>query len=206
MEIIIDNRELRTKVAQQLYKQGVKLKNKNLEIGDYQIKNIIIERKTIPDLVNSLLDKRLFAQAMNMKQYEKQLLIIEGEENIYTIRNVHPNAIRGALTKITINLGIPTIHTQNETDTAHYLITILKQTPNPYPELIKNKKTLTLNEMKEQLLSTLPGVGRKTAIKILKQNKTIKKFVNQPLEEIKKIKGLGKNAETIYKILNTEYE
>jgi len=205
VKLTVDNRELRSEVVKELYNQGVELETRNLEIGDYLTGDIIIERKTIPDFVNSLIDGRLFEQAVNMKKYEKQLIILEGEESIYNVRNMHPNAIRGAMTKLLLNMKIPIIQTFSPTDTALYIITILKQQPKDLPDLLKTRKSLTNKEMKEIILTTLPGVGRKTAQKILQQEKTIKKFINLQEEEMKKIKGLGTLSERIHKIINEDY-
>ena len=55
----------------------------------------------------------MLEQAKELKRnFERPLIIVEGE-NIYSVRNVHPNAIRGALSMIAVSYGIPVLFTKN---------------------------------------------------------------------------------------------
>ena len=72
--IIVDNREKNSLVVSELISQGNKIEFKQLEIADYIIGEIAIERKTISDFISSMLNKRLFIQLKNLQQYEKSLL------------------------------------------------------------------------------------------------------------------------------------
>ena len=95
----------------------IDVEEKELKIGDYilqtkdlngKILNVGIERKTIQDFLNSIIDKRIINQLIILKkQFDISLLIIEGEENVYEIRNFHPNAIRGVLARIAIGFQTP---------------------------------------------------------------------------------------------------
>ena len=76
--IILDSREKQSFIAANLREQGATIQFETLEIGDYLIKDTIIERKTFKDFQSSIIDKRLYNQIENMKKYEKRLFIIEG--------------------------------------------------------------------------------------------------------------------------------
>ncbi|MDI6751930.1 MAG: ERCC4 domain-containing protein [bacterium] len=52
-----------------------------LLVGDYLIKDIVVERKTASDFVQSIIDGRLFIQAKRMKGYNDliAIFIVEGD-------------------------------------------------------------------------------------------------------------------------------
>ena len=82
---------------------------KMLLYGDFICSDrVCIEKKVTKDFVQSITDKRLFIQLKAMKDnFEKPLLIIEGEESLYGY--LQPNIIRGALAAITVDLSIPIV-------------------------------------------------------------------------------------------------
>ncbi|MDD5651394.1 MAG: ERCC4 domain-containing protein, partial [Candidatus Nanoarchaeia archaeon] len=114
--LIVDHRE--REIIRELAKRKVEFDTKQLIVADFVINNIGIERKTQNDFINSIIDKRLFQQLIVLKEnFDIPLLIIEGEDNLYSIRNMHPNAIRGMLSAIAIDFQIPIIYTRNVNDT-----------------------------------------------------------------------------------------
>ncbi|MBU4312723.1 MAG: hypothetical protein KJ706_08405 [Candidatus Omnitrophica bacterium] len=78
---------------------------KNLKVGDYIINDeIVIERKTTQDFAQSIIDGRLFKQAKNMKKtYDLCLFIIEGTNLCNTSIDIHPHAVKGALSAFVKN-------------------------------------------------------------------------------------------------------
>src|SRR3989344_4277034 len=100
--MIIDHRE--RELVKELARRKLKYDIKQLLTADIIIKNIGIERKTQQDFINSIIDKRLIDKLIVLKDnFDIPLLIIEGEENIYELRDMHPNAIRGMLASIAID-------------------------------------------------------------------------------------------------------
>ena len=77
----VDDRERRAPVLPELLRLGVRVSIERLEVGDYVVGDTYgIERKTADDLVDSIIDKRLFEQAKLLREaYEKPLIIIEGD-------------------------------------------------------------------------------------------------------------------------------
>ena len=211
IKIKVDNREKGNTTTKELVNKGVSIETENLEIGDYLIsERICIEKKSPQDFVNSIIDKRLIKQAMALRErFIKPLLIIEGEEDIYTIRNIHPNAIRGMLATLAIGFQIPIIYTKNANDTAELLITIAKQEQikekKEFPVRLERKPTTT-KEMQEYIIESLPFIGPTKAKALLKEFKTIKKIINCTSEELQKTEQLGKKtAEEIQRIIHEEY-
>ena len=124
--IYVDSREMKSGVVKELYSKA-ELKIKNLEVADYVLSDrVAVERKTAEDFINSLIkgERDLFSQLLSLrKSYLRPLLIIEGE--LYG--RVHPNAIRGALAAIVVDLGIPVIQTKSQQETAEILLAIAKR-------------------------------------------------------------------------------
>jgi len=209
-QIIIDYRELKNKVTKELFRLGVRIIPKQLEVADFiPCEEIGVERKRIDDFLNSLIDGRLFNQIKNLKEtFKKPLILVEGKENIYSLRNIHPNAIRGALASISLDYQIPIIFTEDEIDTAHFLYTIIKreQKDNKPIQVRHEKKPLTDKELQEFIISGFPGIGRLNAQNILMHFKTIKNFVNANEEELRKVEKIGElKAKKIKEITEKEY-
>src|SRR4030043_1630112 len=97
IKIIVDNREKNSLVISELYSnKDIFLEFKQLPVADFLIRDVAIERKTVSDFLSSMINKRLSRQLEEMKQYPKQLLIIEGmeEQELYHEEGgINPNAI-----------------------------------------------------------------------------------------------------------------
>ncbi len=188
--IIIDKRENQSLITANLTEQKANFNHELLEIGDYLIADTIIERKTYKDFTASITDKRLFTQIKEMKKYPNQLLIIEGFDFSYSSR-IHQNAVRGTLLSLT--KLIPIIYTENESDTAKFLIQIAKrQEKNPQEFSIRQTKSnLTKEQQKQFILEGFPEIGPTAAKNLLKKFKSLKDIFNATEKEL--AKTLNKN-------------
>ena len=218
VKIIVDHRESK-EIIRELIKQDLDVEIKQLNTADIilqtkdldnNIKTIGIERKTQLDFINSIIDKRIINQLIVLKEnFEIPLLIIEGIDNIYTLRNMHPNAIRGMLSSIAIDYQIPIIHTRGYRDTAALIHTIskrLEKSRKPI-SLLKQRKPLTLKEKQELIIETFPGIGPSLAKSLLKEFKTVKKIINASEKNLQKVEKLGpKKASEIKKVIEEEYQ
>src|SRR3989338_2245806 len=175
LKIIIDYREKNSLVASYLIKLGIEIIFKELKIGDYVVKDTIIERKTISDFISSMINGRLLKQLEDLKQFENKLLIIEGISNqeIYSDENskINANAIRGFLLSVTLKHKIPIIFTKNSEDTTKYLLILLNKKENEI-SLNAKKKGRNKKEQLQFILESFPGIGPKTAKRLLKEFKT----------------------------------
>lgn len=80
---------------------------KRLPLGDYTLagfeNEIIIERKTIPDLVNSVIQERkdFISKCEKLSKFKNKCLVIEGSlaslKTPYEVSQAHPNAVLGSL-------------------------------------------------------------------------------------------------------------
>jgi len=205
-KIFVDYREKNSLVPAELISLGLEINFQELKVGDYLVNNIAIERKTVSDFISSMINKRLLNQLEELQQYENKLLLIEGleEQELYSEnseREVSPNAIRGFLLSIALKHKVPIIFTKNSEDTAKfiYLLAIKKETES---SLNVNKKSLNSKERMQFILEGFPGIGPKTARKLLEKFKTLKNIANTPLEELKET--IGKKAD-IFKLFEEDY-
>jgi Fanconi anemia group M protein len=205
-KIIVDYREKNSFVASELIHLGLEVEFKELKVGDYLVNNIAIERKTVSDFKSSMINKRLFGQLNDLQQYENKLLLIEGieEQELYSEENeegIHPNAIRGFLLSIALKHKIPLIFTKNEEDTAKF-INVLARKKETESSLNVTKKSLNKKEQMQFILEGFPGIGPKTAKKLLENFKSIKGILNASKEELDKI--AGKKAD-IFRLAEENY-
>jgi Fanconi anemia group M protein len=200
-KIIIDYREKNSFVPSELVKIGFEVEFKELKIGDYIIKDIIIERKTTQDFISSMISKRLFSQIEELKQIEKKLLIIEGnfEE---TNMKVNFSAIKGLLLSISIKHKIPLIFSKDAEETAEYL-KILSKKQEKEISLNVTKKNLTKQEELQFILESFPKIGPKTAKKLLEIFGSIEKIINAKEDELKKV--LGSKTNLFLEIVKRKY-
>jgi Fanconi anemia group M protein len=202
--IIIDTREKQSLVAANLVERNAKISFETLEIGDYLINGIAIERKTFKDFQGSIVNKRLVEQLTNLKKYEKCFLILEGFLYNYSDAILHENAIRGMILSISLEFEIPVVYTENEKDTAEFLITLAKKFDKPKTDIsLRQKKAeMTLEEKKQFILEGFPGVGPTTAKKLLEKYKTLETIFKQKKEKLAEIESFDqKKSEEFRSIL-----
>ncbi|MFH1501159.1 MAG: ERCC4 domain-containing protein [archaeon] len=207
LKLIADLHEKNSMVISELADLSVDVEFKNLPVADYLIKDIAIERKTINDFVNSMINKRLTRQLEEIKQYPKHLLLIEGADHqeLYddSPEGVHGNAIRGFLLSIILEYQVPIIFTKDSADTAKFLYILAKKPQEYNLGLRAKKKSRNKKEQMQFILEGFPGIGPKTAKKLLKKYNTIKNIINAPLEELKA--EIGKKAE-IFTLAEKSYQ
>lgn len=210
-KIYVDGRE-NTDLIKELFKlDEIEVEAKQLEVGDIVISDsIAIERKAKIDFVNSILDKRLFLQLLDLaRNYRRPVLILEGDENIFGLRNINPNVIRATLSAIAIDLRIPIIYTSNIKETAQMILTITKRTYKEKKEisLVANKSSHSENEELEKFVSTIPKVNVITAKGLLSHFKSIKELVNSTEKDLVECEGVGKvRAKYLLEFFEREYK
>lgn len=208
-KIIIDHQEKNSLLISELIDLGFEIEFTRLKVADYIVKGVAIERKTISDFIGSIKNKRLLRQLEELQQYEKKLLIIEGiyEQELYTdsqeIEGMHANAIRGFLLSVLLSFKVPIIFTKDYQDTAKFIDVLSRKKNTRDIGLNVSKKTLNNNERSQFILEGFPGIGPKTAKKLLLGFGTLKKVMNA--SEKKLCEVIGKKAENMKKIMDSKY-
>ncbi len=209
--IVVDTRELSSSVVRELLSLGVISKPKRLEVGDYVLSSrVCVERKTTEDFLQSIIDGRLFEQAVMLKRsYARPVMLIEGD-SLYTRRNISPQAIRGALAAIAIDLGIPIFFTESEAESAALIAAIARreqQEGGRYVEIRSEKRAATLKEQQEFIVAGLPNINTTLAKRLLKEFGSVEKIFTASKEELERVHGIGeKIAEEIRRVITSPYE
>ncbi|MDM7917814.1 MAG: DEAD/DEAH box helicase [Methanosarcina sp.] len=213
LKIVIDHRETKSGVAKTLDRLGMELSFMALEIGDYVVSDrLAVERKRTDDFASSLIDgkRNLFAQLSDLSRvYEKPVLIIEGKD-LFTSRQINPNAIYGSLVSIAIDFGVSILYSRDEEETASILKILAKreQTENKREINPHGKKSAsTLAEQQEYLISSISNIGPKAARNLLSHFGSVEAVMRADIEELKKVKKIGpKTAARIREILESPYK
>ena len=206
VKVLVDYREKNSLVASELISLGLEPEFKELKIGDYIVKETIIERKTISDFITSMINKRLMKQLEELGQFKNKLLIIEGieEQELYNDEKigVNGNAIRGFLLSILLKYKIPIVYSKDSQDTAKF-ISVLAKKQNKEMSLQGKKKTLDKKEQLQFIVESFPGIGPKKSKQLLEQFGSVQNIILAPTEELQKV--LGKQAEIIREIIERKY-
>ena len=195
-----------------MVEENIQVNLERLEYADYVLSSRCgVEIKTVSDFVDSIIDGRLLEQIKNMKNnFERPVIVIEGSEDIYSVRNVHHNSILGMMATIAVSYGIPIIQTKNFKETASLLQIIARreqaETSKDF-NVHADRKPTTLKEQQEYFVSSLPGINLTLSKPLLKHFKTIKNIVNASAEELQKVEKIGPaKAKQIKDVVDSEYK
>jgi Fanconi anemia group M protein len=209
--VYVDHRERGAGVIKELLDLNVEVKMEQLDSADYVASSRVgIEYKTVQDFVDSIIDGRLLQQLKTLKEsYDRPMLIIEGEEDIYSVRNMHANSIRGMLLTIAVSYRIPIIFSRNAKESASFIMLIAKREQEEAGSEFQphaDRKPMTLREQQEYVVSSLPGVGSALAKPLLRKFRSIKKMVNAKEEALQKVEKIGpQKARQIKEVVESEY-
>jgi Fanconi anemia group M protein len=208
--ISIDDRETSSKVVEVLSGLGAAIRLERLAHGDYAIGDrILIERKTARDFVDTLINRDLLGQIKAMAdKVPRPVVIIEGGD-LYTQRDIHPNAIKGVLAALTIDMGVSLLFTRDEQDTAQMLFVLAKRENSERGEhkVHPHKSHRSLREEQEYIISSFPEIGMKNARLLLSHFGSVQAIVNAELPELLAIRGIGeKTGQKIYDLCRRLYK
>lgn len=198
-KIIIDNHEKNSLIPSFLSSLKVPFEFQDLKVGDYLINNIAIERKTFQDLQSSIINKRIFSQLNEIKQYPKHLLLIESspsEENQF----LHENASKGFILSVLLNYQIPILFTKDEKDTTQYLHLLAKKKEKSELSVRPSKIAMSDKEQIQFILEGFPNIGPASIKKLLEKYSSLKEIMNANEEDLVQI--LGKKGEALYSLIN----
>ena len=199
-KVLVDFHEKNSLVPSLLSKLDCNPEFQHLNVGDYLVNDVVIERKTIPDFKTSIISKRLLFQMKELQQYPKSLIILEGIKNFTLYEGIlHENALRGFILSVLLEHKIPIIFTEDEEDTARYLAVLARKTKKT-PSSLRQKIPLTPEEQKQFILEGFPGVGPSTAKALLKEFNSLKDIFNAKEKSLEKI--LKKKASAFKKLLS----
>jgi DNA excision repair protein ERCC-4 len=219
---VVDEREKNSNIPELLKNAGAVIDFTQLKVGDYVVSSeTAVERKTVRDLISSIYDGRLFLQCSDLvKHYQKPLLVVQGniaelaeapEDVEDTDTKLHAERVSlayDALITVATEFRIPIIHTPSAEQTAQLLVTLVNRSlcegkaTGPLLRKIKKENPIYIQQL--SVLASLPGVGEKLAVRMLKKFHTPIRALNATAAELATIPGFGlARAERVRKILNT---
>ncbi len=211
IKIFADYREKASGVIKEMAENGITVSLETLESADYVLSSRCgVEIKTVEDFVDSIIDGRLLNQIKNLKNnFERPIIVIEGSQDIYAVRNIHHNAILGMMATIAVSYGIPIIQTKSFRDTAGLLQIIARREQE---ETGKNfnvhadRKPSSLKEQQEYVISSFPGINLTLSKPLLKHFKSVKNIVNASEKELQEVGKIGpQKAKVIKEVVEGEY-
>jgi len=208
LRIVVDERERKSGIPDLLKAVGINLEIKTLPIGDYIVApETVVERKSIPDLISSIFDGRLFDQCDRLREhFAHPIILMEG--NVDELEQIveNPFVFYGALSSIAIDFKIPIVPTPSAAHTAKLLVSMCSRkeiTKGPY--LKKIKKSDNLQRQQLSVLCSLPGIGEKLATRMLERFGSPARMLSASLAELAKVEGLGEaRAKKIKQMLEFE--
>ncbi|KAB1187144.1 MULTISPECIES: DEAD/DEAH box helicase [Haloferax] len=213
VEIVVDQRELDSHIARTLSKRDdLTTRLETLAVGDYILSDrVAVERKSVSDFLDTLTggDRSLFEQIADLtRHYARPLLIVEGR-GLYEERNIHPGAIRGALSSVAVDFGVSVLFTEDEDDTAEMLATIATREQTDRERSVSvhgGKSAKTLDEQQEYVVSAIADIGPVTARTLLEAFGSVEAVMTANEDDLQDVRGVGKvTAERIREVVGSEY-
>jgi len=199
--IICDTREAskQEKILKFLRSLGVEIKIDKLEIGDYYIcgsRPILVERKRIFDLVNSVRTGRLWSQLRMLKNIENvtPLLLIESSPSLPVKRGKWKEvSVASILNSIVLDWRVQYVYSPSWRWTCFILKSLCNFTEMKaeYHKLQYDRKPQSLDEAVLFLTESIPYVGPVHARELLKKFGTFEGIVKASKEELMEINGIS---------------
>ena len=214
VEVVVDQRELDSPIAKELSRrEGVETRLETLEVGDYVLSDrVAVERKSVSDFLDTLTggDRSMFEQVGDLaRAYARPVVILEGE-SLYDERNVHPNAIRGALSSLAIDFDASVLRTEDEDDTAdllEVLATREQETSDRTVSVHGEKSGKTLAEQQEYVVGSVADIGPVTARALLSEFSTVEAVMTARKEDLMEVSGVGEvTADRLREVVGSDYE
>jgi Fanconi anemia group M protein len=207
---VVDAREQGSAVPAALERFGdLALTYEQLPTADYLLsESVAVERKEASDFVLSIMDRRLFEQAAKLlAEFDRPVVIIEGD--LRRVRSaMAPEAFRGAISYLTVVLGITVLQTADAAETAAMLRVMARHAQEGlgYEVALRGAKPKATHVYAQYLVEGLPGVGAGRAQALLRHFGSPARVLTATADELAQVPGVGrKSAERIVEALATPY-
>jgi DNA excision repair protein ERCC-4 len=209
--VVADERERASGVPEELSKLNVRVYFSRLPVADYVLSpELAVERKSVRDLVASVYDSRLFYQAARISAaYAKPFLLVEGDSKEVEGLAKNLKSFYGAIANVSLAYGLRVLYTANPKETALAIAELLnharaKPLARMPAELPPKAKSVPQQQL--YLLSSMPGIGRKLAEKLLSKYGTPRRVMSLTAGELALTQGIGwKKAEKIKAMMDTKF-
>jgi ERCC4-type nuclease len=194
--VVVDDRESGSGVLQALRDlEDVTVSVQRLPLGDYLVDGrILFERKTLPDLAESIKDGRLFRQACRLAASSKKtVILLEGTSADMATSGMSREAIQGALITLSVILGIPLLRSLSPEESARLMLYAARQIQTVVSGAIPRKGARPKGKRGLQLhiLQGLPGIGPARARRLLARFGSIENVLRAQPDDLSAVQGIG---------------
>ena len=207
MELICDYRENSVINKLENNETEIIIKKENLNLGDFMIGNIIIERKTCQDLACSILDGRYKEQSNRLIEKRKEnpdikiIYIIEGNfDLLYNVKNINKDTLMSCIVSLICEKDFGIIISNNLNETCKYLLKIATKYYKLNGEICNKLNFLSNSKKNSQInrenigilmLSNVPNISINIASQLLEPfNNDIYQFLDKIKNENEYINNL----------------
>ena len=203
-DLIVDSNErgsLCDSVVRRAQRDGLVVIKKKLLVGDYLLGNACVEAKSINDLFQSSHSGHLWRQLDNMDaNYERFFLLIHGSIAKYIAMAKNndkrvsysrvQNELMGTIARIMADFDCQVFFTENTSEAAMFVVKLHDKLHKPASRHgAKALKRVSTNDVRLDMLLSIPGIGREMGERILEKCGSIEEMAYP--ESLKEIKGLG---------------
>ncbi|MEN8255391.1 MAG: ERCC4 domain-containing protein [Verrucomicrobiota bacterium] len=193
MKVVIDHRE--PEIFRTLFADGGdSVSVARLEQGDFLVNGQwLFERKTIHDLGISLVDGRLFRQALALVKSESHpVIVLEGGSHGIDSR-VSRESVQGALVTLGVFFGLPVLRSLNPAETVRTMRYTAEQAVRFSKGAVHRFGYRPRGRRARQLyvLQGLPGIGEKRAESLLKHFGGIEAVMCAAADDLAEVDGIG---------------
>ncbi len=205
----MDTRERGSGVPEALAEMGTAIIYEQLGVGDYVVSDrVVVERKTVPDLLESLFDGRLFDQARRMSEYyEIPVVIVEGRvEELRRLAGRRATQALQALASLSVVEGVRVLWSLSPRDTAAILYTLSCREREAGRPVVLHRKPRLNRLWKQQLyvVESFPGLGPKLAEKLLSAMGSIERICRASVVELERVLGYER-ARRLYRVIHAPW-
>ncbi len=196
VSVVVDDREVRSGIVDIFHAiDGVSIEIRRLALGDYEVDGrLLVERKTLLDLTESIKDGRMFRQACKLaKAPLRSLIILEGTSRSLNGSSMRRESLQGALIMLSVYLGIPLLRSRDPKETARLMIYAARQGRAIAAGALPRKGKRPRGKLRTQLhiLQGLPGVGPKRARLLLEAFGNVETVLTASEEALSSVDGVG---------------
>jgi len=200
-KIVVDRREPDS-IVRSLKNLGCQVYKTQLKLGDYVTKQCIIERKTVQDFEQSIIDGRLFTQVEELAKCQRYpFIIVTGKLNL---RRLTIDTFYGAIASVYVRYGIPILYVETDVKLSYLVAKVLTKMEKAYVMRRRPTKTVT---SKEEKIAKFLQVSLDTVKRLFKKYGSLRRIAQLSEDELREVKGIGAvKARYIYRLFNATEE
>jgi len=205
LSIVIDTNErgpLCNAVERNADRLGISISRQNLPVGDYLLGNACVEAKSIADLFQSSHSGHLWRQLDNMDaNYERFFLVVHGtvakhlaqikkNGNTRATYSKIQNELTGTLARIMSDFECQVFYAPTHSEAAQFIAKLYHKMEKPASRHgAKALRRVTTNDVRLDLLLSIPGFGQEMCEKLLEKCGCIEEMLHE--KSLKEVRGLG---------------